>query len=1264
MANIMTGVFASIPNITTIDAANYYNLDQVTMDHGTGEVKASLPEIIISGGQTQGIYTLQPTQFTGGQDEINSEIPQMTMGSGIQGVAYDDFTFTQTSLSGGVLDIYNSLDLEVISDGVNEEKTDFNGGNDIVMTGGSVATQAMSDGNLQGPTNIDFSQSISYTIDGESNSGTYASLSVLLAEFSATKSNYDLSTHSTDLFIGTATNAGELAQNIVVPISISYTDLTTGPQTFTDSVTITGGQDEELSSTTIPVTVGFSEFGEDRTLTIGAANSVFVSDAAKSEQSASEVATLIAADLNTAYPDYTIVANGADIEFTSNVVTDVTIPVSGSDYSIQTSKAQKLSVEVSGDYIGGTQNSNLQLDEETFDLGSSPMSASSILTLLESREYSTFEDDINNGKLLLTARTKGDRSAEQSPIIDGSFSSQLGVKASTSFTISESLSVNAIDKTVEVLGQTVTLGTTGNTQSDIAYDIATALSSHPNYDVTSSGTTVNIVAKNYGVDTTEVFGTDNNYTTVDEVLGESNSVTIPAGIQMGSSSDQTVTINSHDLTIPNTSDLTAEQVATKLAELYNIADTNLNGYTAYASATDIKLVQKVGADDTSTTFVTDGLYNSQDKKSATLTIEIPDTKSLPNDPDESLLTIDSNTFDLKLSQNYIDNGILTNDEIGQFIADQTYTSYTSTYDDLTNTLTFTTNLEDEDANNLNLATNADLTYVTQNDIWAQTSLTITDSYSGASADNEVSNDAILIIGGVTINLGNTFLDKIGIAQVIETALNSDNSFTSIYNLQRVDETITIKKNVAELVTTEVLNPEVLDAVTNLPLGAKDYTNVLELKATGNLKITEQIVADAVDKQVVIAGTSIDFTNADNTKQLMAQKIVNSITNDVNQVITRAEIDPSDDTNILFNSLESGTSGNHDIVTNIQYNGRAQTSTLSFGSLEEGFTYDITINQNTYSDIVTPTNTQDLISLIETKLANDPAATVSSSGNDIILTSPVEQSFTVQVNGASNSAPTTTSVTVSGLAQSGQDLTCDYTYVDAESDLEDVSTFKWYSDGVEISGANSNTFTLTNLQANTNVKCEVTPVADYGVKIGLPIQSDEILTAYDVITLSNNELFSVPYGVDYQRMLSEVSNLELGDDIKEFTGGGWNSIEQDAQGNHMLMPLHGYKFTSSDSQKTISLPVYIDNEYEIQNIVRELDTNFNLVGLNSIYQKSTTEFLHNFNDFNAIYDENGNLVFDGIGNPVSLDPTKAYWMSVSGNTGETKVFYGVPSGLNN
>lgn len=91
----------------------------------------------------------------------------------------------------------------------------------------------------------------------------------------------------------------------------------------------------------------------------------------------------------------------------------------------------------------------------------------------------------------------------------------------------------------------------------------------------------------------------------------------------------------------------------------------------------------------------------------------------------------------------------------------------------------------------------------------------------------------------------------------------------------------------------------------------------------------------------------------------------------------------------------------------------------------------------------------------------------------------------------NAAPTAADVSISGTTQSGETLTGNYTYSDAEDDAEGTSTFRWLSDGAEIAGATSTTYTLTADDEGTLISFEVTPIAAAGTTSGTAVESNTV-----------------------------------------------------------------------------------------------------------------------------------------------------------------------------
>jgi len=99
------------------------------------------------------------------------------------------------------------------------------------------------------------------------------------------------------------------------------------------------------------------------------------------------------------------------------------------------------------------------------------------------------------------------------------------------------------------------------------------------------------------------------------------------------------------------------------------------------------------------------------------------------------------------------------------------------------------------------------------------------------------------------------------------------------------------------------------------------------------------------------------------------------------------------------------------------------------------------------------------------------------------------------NGAPNSAPTASAVTITGTAQVGVLLTGGYTYSDANGDPQGTSTFRWMSDTqasgatmAVIGGATGSTYTPVAGDQGKYLFFCVTPVATSGASPGAEVCS--------------------------------------------------------------------------------------------------------------------------------------------------------------------------------
>lgn len=88
----------------------------------------------------------------------------------------------------------------------------------------------------------------------------------------------------------------------------------------------------------------------------------------------------------------------------------------------------------------------------------------------------------------------------------------------------------------------------------------------------------------------------------------------------------------------------------------------------------------------------------------------------------------------------------------------------------------------------------------------------------------------------------------------------------------------------------------------------------------------------------------------------------------------------------------------------------------------------------------------------------------------------------------NSAPVATNVAISGTAEVGAALTGNYTYGDADGDVEGSSTYRWLRNGSPIAGATSRSYTLVLADQGTLIVFEVTPAAATGTSPGAPVPS--------------------------------------------------------------------------------------------------------------------------------------------------------------------------------
>lgn len=121
-------------------------------------------------------------------------------------------------------------------------------------------------------------------------------------------------------------------------------------------------------------------------------------------------------------------------------------------------------------------------------------------------------------------------------------------------------------------------------------------------------------------------------------------------------------------------------------------------------------------------------------------------------------------------------------------------------------------------------------------------------------------------------------------------------------------------------------------------------------------------------------------------------------------------------------------------------------------------------------------------------------------NSPLIGDPVCSQPSDSVAPLAGSAPTATTPTITGDHTVGSVLTADYTYADADSDLESNSQLQWQRDGVDISGATNKTYTLVAADKTPAViTFIVTPNAGTGTPTtGTPMTSAPINDVTDPV----------------------------------------------------------------------------------------------------------------------------------------------------------------------
>ena len=134
-------------------------------------------------------------------------------------------------------------------------------------------------------------------------------------------------------------------------------------------------------------------------------------------------------------------------------------------------------------------------------------------------------------------------------------------------------------------------------------------------------------------------------------------------------------------------------------------------------------------------------------------------------------------------------------------------------------------------------------------------------------------------------------------------------------------------------------------------------------------------------------------------------------------------------------------------------------------------------------------------------------------------------LTVTFN-AANVAPVASAVSISGTAEYGQLLTGNYTYNDADGDLQGTSTFRWLRNGTTVVGTNQ-TYTAVGADVGQTLTFEVTPVAASGISPGTAVQSSAVAIGKAPLTVTASS-HTLTYGDPIPTVTPSYATFVSGD----------------------------------------------------------------------------------------------------------------------------------------
>ncbi|WP_127588282.1 glycosyl hydrolase [Paenibacillus koleovorans] len=161
----------------------------------------------------------------------------------------------------------------------------------------------------------------------------------------------------------------------------------------------------------------------------------------------------------------------------------------------------------------------------------------------------------------------------------------------------------------------------------------------------------------------------------------------------------------------------------------------------------------------------------------------------------------------------------------------------------------------------------------------------------------------------------------------------------------------------------------------------------------------------------------------------------------------------------------------------------------------------------------------------------------------------------------NAEPQASNVTISGSPTTGSTLTGHYTYSDAESDTEGATTFQWYrgtlangSNRTSISGATSQTYTVTAGDKGQYLFFGVTPVAATGATPGAAVISASFL---------------IPASAAYSENFQSTTVGQLPTGWTGTTGANAVAVAMDSGGNRYLSTTENANSVTNEAKVSIT-----------------------------------------------------------------------------------------------